>query len=420
MPSQNLTRIATLAAIASASAGATQALGQTSVFAPPPAVSTTPPAFQQLGQGDPMANEADAQLLGWLPKGLPFSYGPLTFRPHLSYSVQYGDGISASPGNREKTTVHQISPGMLINIGQKWVLDYTPTLRYYSSKAFEDGVDHRVSLSGGTEYKDWFLGLSQSYSKSSAPTVETADQNETESFNTSLSAGRQLNTKTSIDLGLSQALSFSSGGYNSHKTWSTTDFINYQFWPKFQGGAGATFSYTDVEVGSDMTSEQPTLRLTYTPATKTTFNIHGGLEVRQFLDSEADDLVNPVFGASISYSPFDHTHLSLSANRSVSASYFNNQVTEGTSVSLGLNQRLLKHLNLGLSGSYSTTDYLATDQGLDVSRSDDRYSFTARLSTAFLKRGSLGLFYTYSKNESNSGVYAYDSNMIGADVSYRW
>ncbi len=367
-----------------------------------------------------MANEADVQFLGWLPKGLPFSYGPFTFRPHLSYGVQYGDGISSSPGNREKTAVHQFSPGLLVNVGQKWVLDYTPTLRFYSSKSFEDGVDHRASLSGGTEYKDWFLGLSQSYSKSSAPTVETADQNETESFNTSLSAGRQLNTKTSINLGLAQALSFSSGGYSSHKTWSTTDYLNYQFWPKFQGGIGATLGYTDVEQGSDMTFEQPNVRVSYVPTAKTSFDVHGGLEVRQFLDTDADDLVNPVFGASIRYSPFDHTHLTLSANRSVSASYFNNQITEGTSVSLGLSQRLLKRLNLGLSGSYNASDYLATDQDLEVSRSDDRYSFTARLSTGFLKRGSVGVFYTYHKNESDTAAYAFDSNMIGADVSYRW
>lgn len=420
MQAQNLTRLVTLAAIASASAGATPLIAQTSVLTPPPAVSTTPPAFQQLGAGDPVANEADAQLLGWLPKGLPFSYGPFTFRPHLSYGVQYGDGISSSPGKREKTAVHQISPGILINVGQKWVLDYTPTLRFYSSKAFEDGLDHQVAFSGGTEYRDWLLGLSQGYSKSSAPQIETADQNETESFNTSVSAFRQLNTKTSVNLGLAQALSFTSGGYNSHKTWSTTDYLNYQFWPKFQGGAGVTLGYTDVDQGSDMTFEQPNLRLSFTPATKATFDIHGGLEVRQFLDTDADDLVNPVFGASIRYSPFDHTHLTLSADRSVSASYFNNQITEGTSVSLSLNQRLLGRLNLGLTGGYSTSDYLATDQNLDVKRSDDHYHFTSRLSTGFHKHGTVGVFYTYRKNQSDTSVYAFDSNMMGADVSYRW
>ncbi len=262
--------------------------------------------------------------------------------------------------------------------------------------------------------------MSQSYTKSTAPTVETAAQTETQSFNTGLSAARQLNSKMSLDLGLSQSITLASDGYNSFKTWSTTDFLDYQFWPAFNGGVGATLGYTDVDQGNDMTFEQPTLRLSYRPMDKTSFDLHGGLEFRQMMGGGADNLLTPVYGASINYAPFDSTMLSLSANRSVSPSYFNNQITEGTSVSLSLNQRILKRLNLGLSGGLSITDYVETSKDLNTARNDDRYFFNARLSTAFLKRATFGVFYNYQKNNSDVENYAYDSNMIGADVSYRW
>jgi hypothetical protein len=412
-----------LAALTSASSARAQ-----SIIPPPPSVSTIPPAMQQPGTADE-ATRLDSVLLGALPKGLPFSYGPVTFRPHLTYQFLYGDGISSGPGNQHKTAVNQFSPGILLNIGEKWVLDYTPTLRYYSNKAFTDGVDHSVRFSGGTQYEDWTFGVSQGYSISSAPQVETLSQTETESFTTGLNAGYAFNSKLSLDLSVSQ--NFNSTGnaqsqvptanlQQSSRTWSTMEYLNYQIHPKLTVGIGPGFTYSDVESGSDMTSEQIQARISYRPAQKASFNVHGGVDIRQFLSGGAEDMVSPIFGASVAYAIFEQTRLSLTVDHSVSPSLYTSQVNESTSVSAGLSQRLLKHLNLSLSGGYSKSSYVASTPGLAQTRSDDRYNFSARLGTQILKRASLGLSYTYSQTKSDVALYSYDSNMIGVDVGYRW
>ena len=53
-----------------------------------------------------------------------------------------------------------------------------------------------------------------------------------------------------------------------------------------------------------------------------------------------------MFGASVQYQPVETTTLSLTADRSLTPSLFQGQVTESTSVSISVNQRLLKRLNL--------------------------------------------------------------------------
>src|SRR6185312_12721344 len=110
--------------------------------------------------------------------------GVFTLRPHVSYSLIYSDGLELNPSNHQSTAIHQISPGMLINIGRHWTLDYTPTLKYYSNHRFQDSLDHAVVLTGGTTYGDWTFGLSQGYAATTESLVETATQTPTETYNT--------------------------------------------------------------------------------------------------------------------------------------------------------------------------------------------------------------------------------------------
>ncbi len=404
-----------LAALASVTA--TDAYSQ-SIIPSPPTVSTTPPAFQPFANASD-ADQLDSALLDVLPKGLPFSYGPVTFRPHLGYQFLYGNGISASPGNQQTTAVNEISPGILLNIGKKWVVDYTPTLRYYSNHAFKDGVDHRVILTGGTQYEDWIFGLSQGYSLTSLPLVETLSQTETEIFNTDITAGYTINSKMSLDLSVSQIFR-DSQNYQGYRQWSTMDYVNYKLHPKLTFGIGPGFTYTDVDAGSDMTSEQIQARVAWIPVEKFTLDFHGGLDIRQFLSGGAEDMYSPLFGGSIDYSLFEHTRLTFSADHSISPSYFNNEVGENTLLSLRLHQRLIEHLDLTLTGGYGNSTYVAAVPGLTQTRRDNRYNFSARLGTQILKHASLSFTYTYSRNKSDVDQYSYDSHMIGAEVGYRW
>jgi len=147
-----------------------------------------------------------------------------------------------------------------------------------------------------------------------------------------------------------------------------------------------------------------------------------------YLSGGASALLTPVFAATVQYQPFDQTKLSVSASRTVSASYFQNQVTENTGVSADLNQRLLGRLFLDLSGGYAKTKYIASISGPSTTtgRNDDVYSFNARLTCPLLQRATVSVFFGYSNNSSSqSGFtsgsgFGYTSTQVGFDIGYRY
>lgn len=348
-----------------------------------------------------------------------FTWGPIQGHPHLTYRFVYGDGIQARPGATYKTAINEISPGIAFNLGDRWRLDYTPTLRFYSNDKFKDKTDHQVLFGGAVPYGDWVFGLQQSYAATSGTLVETARQTDQESFNTGLDASYRLGTKTSLDFGVNQHVRLASD-YPDVWEWSTMEWIGYEFNKRLSGGLGVGAGYADVEYGTDMTYEQVQARVVWRPIDKVSLEAHGGPEIRQFLDSDLSDQVSPVFGGSVSYKPFDVTTLSVGFNRSVGASYFQNQVTEGTSVNAGLRQRLLGKMDLSVGGGYRWTDYKSTVGEWSTSRSDDGGNVSVQLGIGFLKRGRFAVFYYHSENSSSAQNYTYTSDQVGFSVSYAW
>jgi len=352
-------------------------------------------------------------------------FGPIHIHPHPFYRFSYGNGIQAQPGQQTKTAVNEFSPGVLIELGTHWRLDYTPTLRFYSSSRFKDGTDHSVALNGGTSYQDWRLGLSQAYSSSSQPLVETGGQTDQENYSTSVSAGYQINNAMSLEVGVSQNLRFVGASVateqlSDSRDWSTMEWLSYHAWSKFSLGLGVGGGYTDVQVGSDMTYEQLQGRIQWQPGEKLTFSLNGGFEDRQFLDSRVPNVVNPIFGCAVSYHLFDQTTISLNASRTVSASYFARQVTESTSIGVGIRQRFFGKLFFDIGAGYGTTSYGATETGETVSRGDTYENATFRLGFAFLKDGTASLFYNWSHNSSSDAGFSYYSNQAGMELGYRF
>jgi hypothetical protein len=355
------------------------------------------------------------------------NWGPLTAQAHVLYRLSYGNGLQASPGQQSNTLVNEIDPGILFQWGSHWSLDYTPILRYYSSSAFRNSFDNSVTLTGGTTYEDWTFGLSQTYASSSDPIIETGSQLNQQTYSTGLSAVRQIGSQTSLQLGASQNFRFldqtvPGEQLTDTKSWSTMDWLNYQFWPRFGAAVGTGFGYDNVGVGSDMTSEQLQGRITWLVVKKLSFVLSGGAEDRQFLGSGAPDLISPIFSLSVQYSPYDGTTFSISAYRSVSPSFYQDQVTESTSISAGLHQRLLGKLYLDLNGGYSTSTYHSSTletAAANIGNYDSTF-FGARLSTALLKRGSVAVFYSVNYNSSGAAFYNYTTTMVGLELSYRY
>jgi hypothetical protein len=384
------------------------------VLAPSPqAPDLTPLAIQQANPMDVFASPKTPAAVQ------PFKWEALTLCPHPFYQFLYADGLQAGTNQVVNTTIQQISPGALLEIGSHWTLDYTPLWTVYSNNKLQNTFGESVGLAGGAVYNDWVFGISQSYADSSSPSAETATQTRQEIYATAADAAYTMNSKMSLDLGLKQNF-VSADNFSSYSEWSTLDWLNYEFWPQLNAAIGVGGGYDDEDASPDMTFEQLQGRVNWRATEKVSFQIHGGVEDRQILSGGNGDLINPVFDAMIQYRPFEQTKISLTGQRAVSASYLQNQFTETTGVSAGLNQRLLGKLFLDLSGGYQTIKYVSSVSTPGATREDDFYSLSARLSHAFLKRGTFAVVYQLSKDDSSLPGYSFTSHQVGFQIGYRY
>jgi uncharacterized protein (PEP-CTERM system associated) len=172
-----------------------------------------------------------------------------------------------------------------------------------------------------------------------------------------------------------------------------------------------------------MIYEQVQGRINWRATDKFSLQVHGGMEARQLLSTDADDVLNPIFGGVIQYQPFDSTRLSLNVDRTVATSLLTtnsqNQLTENIDITGHWNQRLFKKVSLDLDGGYHIVTYVATGTAA-TDRKDDYYTFNARLGCPFLKRGTVAVFYQYSDNSSTVENFTYSSSQVGFEVGYRF
>ncbi len=344
-------------------------------------------------------------------------WGPIRGHLSLNYRWSYGDGIQSRPGQTSKSAINEFTPGLAFDIGNHWRLTYSSTLLGYSSASFQNSVGQSVSLSGGTTYQDWSLGLSQGYSSSSQLLVETGTQTEVESFSTGLSAAYQINQKTSLQMGVSQAIQ-SAQKFTSSSQWSTMEWLDYQFAPRFSGALGLGGGYVNVSAGADNAFEQLQARMNWKLGEKLTVSLNGGVEYRQFLGSDAAALVSPLYGLSVSYLLAETTTLGMGVQHAVTTSLFQSQVIESTSVTATVRQRLFKKLSLEVSGGFGTSSFGATTSGLLVNREDNLTQFSARLSAPFLKRGTAGIFYRSNENGANQSGFSLSTTQVGVELGY--
>jgi hypothetical protein len=392
------------------------------VLLPPPRQFSAPaPALQSLetNQTELAASQPNASIPSAQPG--PFDWGQFHLHPRVTYRSSYGDGIQSVPGQTSKTLINEFFFDLRLDMGDHWHFDYSPSLHIYSGGSLHNSFDQSLGLQWGTTYQNWTLGLGQTYGLSSAPLVQTGSQTDQETYSTSLTAGYQLNSKISFDIAASQILLFAKSvatnqPLSDRRSWSTTDGVNYELRTGLSVGLSAGFTYDDVSASSDMTSEQFQGRVNWRPGGKLALSANGGFEDRQFLNSNQPSSLNPIFGLTATYQLFAQTTLSLSGNRAVAASYFENQITETLSFSGGIHQRLLQILYFDLTGSYSTVDYQATSTTFNASRKDDHISFSASVGCSFLRHANASVFYSWSDNSSNLKGFSFTSNQIGLEV----
>lgn len=208
------------------------------------------------------------------------------------------------------------------------------------------------------------------------------------------------------------------------------DGLNDQFWSRFNAGIGVGVGYNQQQGSPDSIYEVYQVSVNWRITDKISFSANGGLQDQEYLggtgtNGVASDMLVPIFGGVIQYQPFDQTRISVTANRTISTSEYQNQVVENTSINADFNQRLFGGLYLDLSGGYTTASYDATVFGLSTGRNDDSYTFNARLTCPFPKRGTFSVFYLYGNNSSSqtgfaagASAFSYSSSQIGFSIGY--
>jgi hypothetical protein len=368
----------------------------------------------------------------------PFQSGLWDFHPHLLYRFIYGDGIPAGPTNHFKTIIQEISPGLLLNVGDHWTLDYTPTVRLYSSKQFPNSTDELAVLSGHTTYQDWGFGLSQTYAAGSSPLVETESLADQVNYLTTLQASRQLGSQLSAQLSLSQSLQSTSVGNIDQEVeqWTLNPALNYQVSSQFGIGLQGSFGYDAISPGSDMTFEQAQGTMSWQPGEKLTLNASAGLEVRQLLGTQ---IINPIYNGAITYRPWKETAASLGASRTVSPSFYQDDVLVSSTISATLRQEFLQHYNVEVSGGYTTSPFVgfatveAFNQGNQIypapplvmttvqqNRTDISRFLRVSLGSTFLQRGTVSVFYSYNDTTSGLAAFSLTSTQVGIELGWRY
>jgi hypothetical protein len=386
------------------------------IVAPTPTTQAVPPALQQMeASGARTIPPLEA------PENLTplWQSGTTAISPHLLYRFLYGDGIPSGPGNQQKTAINEISAGILLNLGDRWTADYTPTWTFYSNRAFQDTVNHLFQLNGGASYEAWNFGLTDSFARTNSPLIETGRQTKQETSATGLNALYTVTSAVALELTASQNLRYVWGAPDSYE-WSTMDWLHYQFAPQLDTAAGMGYGYVEMTSSPSMAYETYEGRVNWRATDKIALNVTGGAEIRQFRNSGQGTLTSPIFNASIDYSPTDTTQLSFGTSRTINSAYFTSQIVKTTSWFASLSQRLLEHFFLITTFTQGQSTYEATSSGVAAGREDRTYAVNVRLQTRLFHRGTAAIFYQRTHNTSNDSAFAIASNQVGFQLGYKF
>ena len=382
------------------------------------------------------ANEATA-IPPLLPQDIPFQpardslfrVGPFNVGAGISSQMSYNDNVTIQSANRAADATWSVSPHIMARTaaGDRNVsLSYGMSYNSYLRNSSLSNIGHDGTASGTWALPKLNLSLSAGFSQSTSPNSDVGALTETKSYHVSLSADHALSEKTSVDV--SSSVSFSDYGkavgytnalYNS-TPWSIAAYVNRTPFPKITMGLGVTLSSVGSSQNGGQLSESAMFRVSYKATGKLNLTASFGAMLSQY-GGGVPSTLGPVFSVAGNYTPVDAISVTLEAHRSQQPSaYYGNQDMASTGFSLSSGYRLGPRLSLSVGVGYSLSEYHATQVGVNSSRVDDSVSAHGGLGYTITRHWSAGLSYSYSKNLSNTGGFAYSNNTVGLSTSYEF
>lgn len=387
------------------------------VVAPRQTEDVVPAALQQQQAAENLIPSAAVPTFA--PDSQLIASGPFTFRAHLSYRFLDGDGVPAINGQRLKTQINAITPDLFLDFGTHWTLNYSPTWTEYSNAAFKDSFDQSVRVSGWGTYEDWTLQLDQSYSSVDTPLIETGAQTKQTYSGTNVRATYSFNSAMALEMNASHSYQ-SAEQLTSSNDWSTLEWLHYKAAPQLDTALGLGIGFTDVSQGSNMTYYRPQAQVIWSVTNKINLTVHGGFERRHFESGGTPDKTNPIYGLTLDFRPIETTRITAGVDRQVTATLLNDEISNGTTVTLQVEQRLFREFYLTVGGSHQKLDYIPLVGSPYPPRSDDSNSFNARLSTTLFRRCSVSVLFQDSHNSSTLPGFGLSSRQYGVELGYRF
>ncbi|MGH7994726.1 MAG: hypothetical protein ACREFX_00065 [Opitutaceae bacterium] len=361
----------------------------------------------------------------FVPPPTPFQFGPIVLRPHLSYSYLNENGLPDQAGTRAGTVLQRFAPGLLADLGPNWSLNYTPTWMDYSNADFHGGVDQIGNLAGAYNPSTWQFQLSQSYSNTSDPEIETGRQTEESSYGTVVSADDSLSDRLAIQTSLQQQISSANVQYPESRNWSTQDGIRLNLSPLSTLSLSGQGGYFEVSGSMDGYNFSPVAGWTVQSADrKWALDLSGGVQDQVFYQHRRSvNQTSPNVHLSVDARPITSTHVQILAGENESFSGLTAQATRNKDWGADWDQRLFTHFDLNVGANRSEIDYesISSAGSAYPSRSDQVNSIHANFGViGLLKRGSITLIYQTSHDASSVRQYSFSSRELGLQVGYSY
>lgn len=378
----------------------------------------------------------------------------MDFHPRFTAGITYDDNIYIASSNPQSDEIWSVFPAVQMVAGDRqslaeyrldnrdllglsplayittpsenWpgsilTLDYGPRFNWYTHASNNDSVDQFATFNTLFPFARLILGVKQSYAHQSIQVIEAGQRSLQTSYNTALTSGYQISSRSSVQVNLRRdSYSYSASSLNGYADYHNDNWFGYQFSDRLNLGGGVTAGYVNVQDQSSQTYQQILGRALYQLAEKVAIDGSVGVEFRQY-SAGASGTVEPVFSFTGSYTPRPATSFRLNAHRQAQASvsYGANYIMTG--FNLGASKRFLDRYSVDLSGGFDNYDYYSV-QGASQSvagQSNNNY-WWARLGfgVRFNPFLSVSAFYRYSQQAYQTSSNGFTDNQVGLSATY--
>ena len=342
----------------------------------------------------------------------------------LAVSVAYDDNIFLSATNPESDLVIRITPRIAYVLGNVEAdegayirFDYRPTGVLYAENGDENRIDQDVTLLAGVGSGKTSVAFNGNYRQLGDAIADTGTQTDRQEYAAEIRAAYSVSEKVALEVAAGiYGTEYDAAGLSGTRDSFAEVAVRYAYSPKTQVTLGYRVGRAEVDGTGDQTFHRTTARLAWQPRQKISVDLEAGFEHRTF-DNGSDNY--PVAELRVGWEAREGTEFYVSGYRREEVSaFFTGQNYSLTGFTAGVSQRFSDAWVGRLEGGYEKASYYRVSGSGPAGRRDEIYFIRPTLVYEVNDRFSAGVYYQYSKNESNQGAFGYDNHQVGVSAEY--